>query len=215
VTVGEIIEQARGMHPAFDRWETPDRPLLKAIHRASKKLHAEITQVNPDAIDPERCVLELPLFDFEDGEELEGLDYVVDSWAVRKDGALENFSLLDSAHRVSPEKWPSGFLRGQRIFLIHNLKQWETRFTGVVVEYVKLPAEPVNLASEVGLPDLAEGALVADIAFYMAQRARDSSTGPGVNVSEFRRERDRERSDFRTAVGNQRTATVGHVREVW
>jgi len=215
MTVEDIIEQARGLHSAFDRLSTPDKPMLKAIQRATRTLHADVLRVNPDAAVPERCELEISTFDFEDGELLEGFNYLVDSWVVNIQGDVCNFSVLTSEHRVSPEKWPAGFMRGNRLFLIHDKNSWTPQHKSVVVEYIKDPTEPTALASVISLPVEGEEALVAAVGYYLAQRTRGSSTGPGINVREFRDERDRARNDFITAIGNRRTAHVGSVREVW
>lgn len=224
-TVQAVIDQARGLHPAFDRFQSLQKDALDFVGRYSRTLAAEIVKRNTSSFAKETCEVDIPSFDHDDGKTLADFLYPIGGTAVYTNGDRGPFHIVPWEQRLFPEDFPSGYMHGKCLHLTQSPLEWSDVET-VLFDYIPLPTKPTTLTNDetatppgttanVDLPDESETAVVNALGHYFALRAKATPGGKQINVATYRDERDIEEEKFLQTISHRQTAEVSKVREVW
>lgn len=224
-TAGEVIDQARALHPAFDRFQSLQQDALKFIGRYSTTLASEIVKRSPSALAKKTCEIDLPSFDHDDGQTLTDFLYPIGGTVVYTNSDRGSFFIVPWEQRNCPEDFPSGYMHGQCLHLTQSALEWADVST-ILFDYVPLPVKPTALnnvpnqtpedtSANVDLPDESETAVVYALGHYFALRSKSTAGGKQINVATYRNERDIEEEKFLRTISHRQTAEVSKVREVW
>jgi hypothetical protein len=181
IAVGQVVEQARDVHPAFAERNSPEPICIAFLNRYVQGLVARVRRVNTDLLVQQHAV-PLPLADFEAGYAGLPAFQEIRRDAVLRYGDVERIATQTvAALRLMPPQWPAFYMEGSSLFLAGREADW-TGATSLVVRLipamVKMSAPTENVPL---LPDEAEGALVDQLAAWMARRTADAAGAPPID----------------------------------
>jgi hypothetical protein len=214
VTAGEIITDARDLHPAFDGTRNPDGVLRRALRRAHADLWGRVMVIEPDVIRDETAIQALPLGNFAAGFIMP--DPFVRILGGRVFANLDELplSLVPQHQRFAPSRFPAAIEQFGTVYLVGSEADW-TDYTGFSVEFV--PQAPTAFASNaalIQLPDDAQTALVHALGAFMANRTEDAPNAAPIDRRQFRQDADAERDRFLERIGH-RKVVVAQIPELW
>lgn len=184
---GEVIDEARGRHAAFDRSRHPNKVVLQYLSGYVRELHGKIARIDPDAVRSEQ-VTALPLLVHDDGITLPENRLVVE--AVVADSASRTYPLtiIPASHRFDRRTLAQSVWQiGNVLYLSSPSTLW-TNYAAIGVALVATPATLTALTGAEGtidLPDTARHALVEAVAAYMARRLPLDPKHPLVDPRQF------------------------------
>jgi len=214
MTSGEIIEEARDLHPAFDDNSHPDKVLVRFVNRYQTGLLAEALTRYPSLYSTTQDIA-LPLADFAAGEALTEPLFVQDVVAL-KNGEETPVVIIPYEHRHDPQPFYCGWIVNRRLFLNGKASNWATFSGGLRVRYATTPAAITGEDDVLILPDHARECLVAACAQFMAGRPGNMQR-PGIekpNLNYFRSEHAIERERFLTNLWLLRSTDARFIRDV-
>lgn len=172
-----IIDRARGLDGSFTPQVHPARILYEFLTRYQQELAGEILVREPEAISSE-IEVSLPLPDFDAGAALETAPGVAVEYERIHDIALWDgqneikFWLFPFKHRFTPDRWPYGWLRENRLVLGGRETEY-SGFTKIVLTYAPTPGTVDQDAPEMILPDNASNVVTLALGAEMAKRKPD------------------------------------------
>lgn len=214
LTADGVIQAARDLHPAFDDRRHPPAVALRALSRYQRTLHGRAAAIRAQAFTVSHTV-DLPLADHAAGITLPDPWRAIDRVFCTSRLGREQVVDLVPEVRVNDANTPrlAAFTRGQVLYLARTASAW-TDYRSVTVRYVPIPGELTALDDELILPDTAEAALVAHLAFRFAQRGHLDPALPPVPLDVFADEAQRAEAEFLADLGNANTAETWRVRDV-
>jgi hypothetical protein len=212
VTAEEIIEEAREIHPAFTEQQNPDTTLLRFLNRYQDRLRGKVKLRNPSVLAVE-LEISLPLPDFTKGKALPLYDLLLVGEAHARQDSRADFFIVPYEKRIDPDLWPSGYVRGQTLYLTAVPDAWSD-FTRILLPYVPVAQPLTDLDSEFSLPPTARNALVDNLALFMATRTRNAEGMPALDRDRIRQDAVASEQEFLSRVG-QHAVTISYTREVW
>lgn len=183
----DLIEAARDYHADFFKNDFPNRVLLRQLAMLEKRIAQQVTALDEEALATSKSFVKA---------------YVDTALATGKGIILPpHFLVLDAVYRGSDGRKPIIFLTyrqrhesshfpaatilGQKLVPVDlrdggsSTSGWEN-MTELLVRYVPIPAALESLDQELTLPDLAEEALVKNLALFMAIRGNILPELPGL-----------------------------------
>ncbi len=163
------------MHPSFDDRALPDKPVLRALTRAERRLAQRVTRENESALAVTKTFRNLETAAMR-GLELPAHIIILEA-SYERSGVFLPISMVSYSDRLTTglQRFPSATIMGGRLHLnnlesIGNLSSgWET-YDSIRVTYVPLPPQYLSLAEPIHLPELVHEALVYALAYWMAMR---------------------------------------------
>lgn len=208
--VEQVILNARDEHPAFTRRSTPDAPLLRFLTRLQQRLLSEISHWKKDAVQ-EVYEVDLPLVEFDDGEELPA-HLLVHGGTVYFNHASrdpEELHVVQFADRLRRYRFRWGaYVQVSTLKLLGREQDWST-VDRLEVFYFPEGPELTARDSEFILPGQPLNCLTAAVADFLASRTE------GVDVQEYAARAGASEEAYLDQVTGRRRATVSKVREVW
>lgn len=214
ITVGEIIQEARELHPAFAPTWVPDPLAIRMLGRYQRTLASKIAILNPDALKQVEAV-SLPLANFANGHTLPAGH----RWG-RGRAFFATGNLKDVLHLIPEESlpynrlFPAAFIRKGVLHLIGEASDWEA-YSSLEIPYVPIPSLLTATGDSFILPDSAHPALVAALADYLAGRVSGIKEAPAVDVRRYRTDWDEAQREFLKEVATQRMAQENMTEERW
>lgn len=214
ITAGEIIREARELHPAFDPTRNPSGMLRRALTREHADLWGETMKLEPDAIRDETAPEILPLGNFAAGFTLP--DPFVRILGGRVFAGLDEWPLVfvPQHQRFSPSRFPAAFEQNGIVYLVGSAADW-TPYESFSVEFV--PESPTTFATDatlIQLPDHARTPLVWLLGQFMANRTEDGANARPVDTGYFAGRAAQERARYIDRISN-RKVIVAQTPEVW
>lgn len=175
VTVADIIDQARDFNRSFDRGTFPERVLMRQLSRAEKRIVQKTVALS------ELALAEVVTFRSLDLALMRGLDLpqhvFLAEVSLDRNGVLYPVSLVAYTDRFTEglRRFPAAYLIGNRLYPINRTEAGELN-TGwddvslIKVVLVKSPVPHASASEVISLPDIAEDALVSNLAHWMAMR---------------------------------------------
>lgn len=210
---GDIIEEARELHPSFVETWVPDPMALRFLGRYQRTLAGKIARLNPDTL-LSRETISLPLATFTDGHEMPTAHRYGRGRVVTSTGLEEPFHLIGSRARAYNRTFPAGWIEGDVLYLVGDEADW-TPYASIEVPYVAVPTLPTDATTEFDLPDSAHSLLVAAMADFFASRVASIQEAPDVDEGRFAMNMGEAQLDFLKEITTQRMARENVVEERW
>lgn len=211
---GQIIDSARGHHPAFDPTRHPNKVLLQYLSACARELHGKVTRLDPEALRTEQTQA-MPLAVHEDGIALTANRHVVEVVGFDAEGNEHPVELIPATHRLDRGiRAASCWQIGATLYLTSPATLWE-RITSLGIAYVPIPATLSTLTGATGtlaVPDTAENCLINKVAAFMAKRTPKSE---GVDTAQFAADATASEEAFLADIANRLTGQVIRTRDVY
>ncbi len=169
LTPGEIITDARDLHPSFELRAHPNAILLRGLSSFEKTMSGRVARVNP-ALIAAGITVSLPLTDFAGGITLPQITYFMPGVEIRNRNVVNTVELLNltlRSDRDSPAQFV--YLRGKQLFLSAPSQQWRN-WDSINFQVVLTPRPVTKLDQLLLLPSFAKDAYVGALAQLMATR---------------------------------------------
>lgn len=181
----DIVDQARDYHATFTPGNVPDKAALRALSRYQRRLAEKIASQGDDALAVPVLVERADVLDaLASGEGIPLPAHIrmmrtINTWTLSTPAsevpvtavAFDQWADRGSAHH------PAVSIYGGRLYplslsaLVPNSRTgWEDLAGGLRLIIVPLPAQLTALDDELSLPDVAQDALVTNLALWMAGR---------------------------------------------
>lgn len=212
-TAEEVVEEVRGLHPAFDKQKTPDSVLREALDRYHGELYSKVLDEDPHfwstAVD-----ISFPPDPFEDGFDLPGDFDTPQGGDVHFEGfdRTARLNIVPFGSRHSPgSRWPS-YIRGDTLYFIGREEDWDP-VDKVEFFYAPLASTLESLSTEADLPDDARQVCVERVALKAADRAQ--ALGEDVNLELTLEDWRDSETQFLHRIGRPAKAETTYIRDVW
>ena len=214
LTAGEVIEEARDRHPAFDSNRNPQKVVRRALSTYVGVLLGKISEIDEQAITVEQ-VFPLPLAVFAAGIALPANRSVEDVVAVDVQGRRFPIEIIRAGNRSDRNsRVASCWLVNGVLFLNGIAASWSA-MSQIAVRYAPAAGLLATDAAVLPVGDNARSALVEATAFAMARRGQVKAGEPAIVLSEFASIASKAEEDFLREIGNSLTAQVFRIRDVW
>src|SRR5690606_6050122 len=211
-TAGSVIHAARDYHPAFTRVNAPDAPVLRFLSRYVRRLTADVLRIHPEAISVAEEIT-LPLADFDAGHTLPAFPMIHGGCVHLTGGIVDAFDLIDYANRFGRVPRWSGWIEAGVLYLVGD-PMWWNDVEKIVLKYAPVPGDLTSLESEIALPDMAEEALVAACANFMAGRV-PADVSPPIDRGYFLAFANDAHAAFLRQLVNSTRVKATYTKEVW
>ena len=212
LTVGDILNFARDLHPAHDRTRIPDRVAIRLLSTIERDLAAEIAQVNPDYL-LSTATISAPITAGEDTPQTIPAFHHVRGGTVHFDDEgmdTKGLELVTWERRFRTPFNYAAYTVGPSLYLTGLDEDWDD-VVSVDVKYTPippaLPETATALTASMTLTDQARGVCQWMLAEHMAVRAAahpDTPEPSRPDVGYFATKAAQARADFRLAVAQQR-----------
>jgi hypothetical protein len=213
VIAGDIIDEARNKHPAFNLRDHPDRALRMELGRLEHSLIQRGIQRNPDYLATIQTVA-LPLAIFANGVTLDPNTAVHYAAIFSANGVEREVDIVPWAQRNDPRRLFTATVLNGVLFLLGSELDWQG-WTSLNITITPMPTAPAVNSDPLTIDDLGADTLTAGLALFMAKRGPRDPQLPVPSIAEFRKDYDAAVSDFEISVGNLRAGQVFRTREVW
>jgi hypothetical protein len=215
----DLIRAARDEHPSFDERRHPSPMLLRLLSAYQRRLGGKLIQRNPGILTASQDTA-LPLADFTAGITVPDFKRPLMVWALGTTGSGDPDPKTEVglvSWQAAPRYYRAAYLRNTVLYLSGTPADW-LGFTGIRFEYIpELDALTALTGSggTLGLPNAAEPALVAYLAYRMAARGvKDPDLDPPDKVF-FQREWLEAEDDLLTEVAGHVQAVSSVIRDVF
>ena len=214
LVAADLIRAGRDQHPTFDDRRHPDPVLLRALSRYQRELLARII-----ALDPSEAVTHLdtalPLADFHAGIAVPVYKYPFGA-EVTESGAEHSTPVDIVPWRSQADHIFAVYLVNNVLYLCGEDYNW-TGYSNLRFLYVPEPAALILAMTTVltYLPNAAEPALVAFLAFQMAKRGGAGEGQAKPDVSLFAAEWRAAEERLFDETGRRTQAVVSVIREAF
>lgn len=218
-TAGEVIDEARDRHAAFDRKMVPDRMARRFLSNYARQLQARVLAINPDALRVDQ-VTNLPLGNFDAGIALPANVQYVAEIVAKEPATYANprtipVTLIPAGQRNAPNgPLAAAWQVGNVIYLRSPASLWQY-MGSIAIAYVPLLVDLATLDDAVGLPDAAKLACVENVAEFMARRGTLDSAAPPITLQEFNEEASSAEGAYLASVANQLTGQVWFTQDTY
>lgn len=188
VAVQDIIEGARSTHEAFAPEPHPTQACLAFLSRYHKTLVSRVTR-----LDPYRLALQHSInraawesgWDKGDTGEAALAHHVYLPGRANYDSSNDGWDILQIAawqtrnryyRSVNDSFWPAYSIVAGNVFLHGEKMDW-ARYESVDLFYVPMTAS-LSLLDDIALPDSAEPAIIAALAYHLCQRSANQPGAP-------------------------------------
>jgi hypothetical protein len=209
ITAGQVIQEARDVHPLFDPRMHPNGTMLRLLSSYQRAIFAKIAQSNP-ALCASNLYVSLPLADFAAGVKLPSFTYMLPSpTLITENGQIREPIDLVNATFQSDFEQPRKFayLQGGSLFLGRRAENYNS-YNQLRLQMVLTPRDLVGLNDPLMLPDFGMDTYVGHLVTKMAMRMTPPLTGVAV-VGEA------DERNFLAAVAQQKGAEVSMTRDVF
>jgi hypothetical protein len=209
LTAGQIIQEARDVHPSFGPRQHPNGTLLRLLSSYQRAIFAKIAQTNP-ALCASNLFITLPLADFAAGIKLPSFTYMLPNpTLITTDNNIrEPIDLLNATFQSdfeAPRKF--AYLQGGNLFLGRRAENYNS-YNRLRLQMVLTPRDLVALNEPLMLPDYGMDTYVGHVVGKMAMRM----TPP---LALLAAQGESMEADFLAAVGQQKGAEASHTRDVF
>ena len=215
ILAGDVIDEARDLHPAFDKNRNPVKIVRRALSRYVSDLIAKINEIDETAITLEQST-PMPLAVFANGITLPANRGVQEVGAVDLQGNVISVDLIPAGQRDQPHKMATAWIINGVLYLNGLAANWNS-VASISVRYAPVAGQVLTDADLLSLPDSARSAVVGALAAFMAKRGQTDKDGdlPPIDVQQFLTDAAKAESEFLTEIGNTLTSQVFRVRDVW
>lgn len=212
---GDLIDEARDLHPAFDKNRNPQKIVRRELSRYVTRLLSKIDQIDEAALTIEAETV-MPLAVFANGIVLPANRNVQEVVAVDAQGRKYPVEIIPAGQRDSIRQAATAWIINGVLYLNGTAATWN-QVAKVAVRYTPVAGQVATDATVVPLPDSARPPIIAALAAFMAKRGHTDKDGdlPPVIVDGFRADLRESEGEFLEEVGNSRTSQVFRVRDVW
>lgn len=213
---GDVIEEARDRHPAFDKTRHPQKVVRRALSTYVGVLLGKINEIDEQAITVEQE------FNMPVSQALFALGF-----AVPANRGIEDIVAVDQQTRRLPveliragnrsdrnSRIASAWLVNGVLYLNGVLTSWNG-VTKIAVRYAPVAGLLATDADVLAVPDPARAACIEATALAMARRKLVKEGEPPIVVAEYAAIAKQAEDDYLTEVGNALTGQVFRVRDVW
>lgn len=184
---GEVIDEARGRHSAFDLSRHPNKVVLQYLSGYVRELHGKTAKIDPDVL-REEVLTNLPLAVHDDGILLPENRLVVEAVVADANARTAPITIIPASHRFDRRTLSnSAWQVGNRLYLSSPATLW-TNYAMVGLALVLTPPKLTTLTGATGtveLPDSAHLALVEATAAFMARRLPLDAKAPLADARQF------------------------------
>ena len=212
-TAGEIITEAREIHPELHEEFNPEPTVLRFLSRYNRELVSKTIRSNPDELAVWETIA-LPFATFDAGEAL--TPAIVRFEADVKvqgsgDTIRDKLHIVPVGERWTTRVWPAAYVVADQLYLLRTDGDW-TQWTEIRVRHVAIPADITATGTAMTLPDTANDAYIYALADFMAFRLD----------AEIPIDRNRIRQDLRSAeqryldeVAGRAMSMTAMIGDVW
>jgi hypothetical protein len=209
LTPGQIIQEARDVHPSFNPRMHPNGTLLRLLSSYQRAIFAKIAQSNP-ALCASNLFITLPLADFSAGIKLPSFTYMLPHPTLLTTGnnVREPIDLVNATFQADfeqPRKF--AYLQGGNLFLGRRAENYNA-YDQLRLQMVLTPRDLVSLSEPLMLPDYGMDTYVGHLVGKMAMRV----TPP---LALLAAQGESMETDFLAAVGQQKGAEASQTRDVF
>ena len=214
-TAGKVIEDARGLDPAFHPRNHPTRVCLEFLSRFQRRLAGKLLQRERESISAE-ITIDLPLADHEAGEALlDGddnplpYDRIHGQALVAQDGTRYPVPMVPFKARFDADRWMFTWMRENVLHLSGTAQDWNG-WDSIVVPYAGTPGLILTTSANMALPDNALDVLVLGLGAEMAKRNPELAHRKTLPA-----EAEKAEEDWLNLIEERNAAEVGSVRRVY
>lgn len=209
---GDVINDARDLHPTFDDNTHPDAVMVRALNRGQQEIYNDALTRYP-SFQATIQEVELPLDDFDAGVALEVPIFVADVTRTSQNEESP-LDIIPYDHRFDGNQpYFRCWIMSGTLYLAGPASLWSD-VTKLTIRYSAECPDLVDLESTLVLPDSARSALVAYCAQVMAARGTQRTDVQPASVSYFGGMADRSKELFLTNLWLLRSANVRFIRDV-
>lgn len=214
---GSLVDEARDLHPSFDRRNNPDKLILRELERYERELIEKVVAVNEDYL---RTTIE---------ETLPPPTPNFPAWATGL-SLPDHLVLHDAEYQIGtdwyrmhirpmavehdPGPMRTAYVAGRTAWLRGVEADWNG-VSAVRFHYTAAPSGLPDLNTALTIGDSARTVLVNRLAFTMAKRAVTVPNASPPNVAEFRIDWQQAEEAYIVGAGGIRAGHTSQVREVW
>lgn len=215
ILAGDVIDEARDLHPAFDKNRNPVKIVRRALSRYVTDLLSKINQIDETALTIEQLTV-MPLGVFANGIVLPANRGVQEVGAVDTQGRVLSVDLIPAGQRDQPRKRATAWIINGVLYLSGVASDWNT-VASVSVRYTPAAGQVLTDADVLALPDSARSTVIAALGAFMAKRGQTDKDGdlPPIDVQTFAADAAKAEGDYLAEVANTLTSQVFRVRDVW
>ena len=213
---GDVIDEARDRHPAFDKNRNPQKVVRRELSRYVSRLQGKIDLIDEAALVVEQS-FPLPLAVFANGITLTANRGVREVVAVGSDGVRHSLDIIPVGQRNDrTTRVGSVWIVNGVLYLNGTAATWGG-VASVAVSYTPASGQVVTDADVLGLPDNARTACVEALALFMARRGQTNKQGdiPMLDLNDFKEALAVAEKEFLDEVGDSLSSQVFRVRDTW
>lgn len=213
---GDVIDEARDRHPAFDRNRNPQKVVRRELSRYVGRLLGKIDLIDEAALSLEVSTA-LPLAIFANGIVLPANRGVREVVAVDAQGKRYPLDLIPVGQRSDrTTRVASVWIVNGVLYLNGSAATW-LGITSVAVSYTPLAGLVLTDADVLGVPDNARSTVVEALALFMARRGHTDKDGdiPPIVFQDFVDQSAKAEREFLEEVGDSLSSQTFRVRDTW
>jgi hypothetical protein len=213
---GDVIEDARDMHPAFDKNRNPQKVVRRALSRYVGYLLGKIDLIDESGLSLEVSTA-MPLAVFANGIVLPANRGVREVVAVDAAGKRYPIDIIPVGQRNDRQtRVASAWIVNGVLYLNGSAATWNG-VTSIAVSYTPLAGLVVADTDLLAVPDNARSACAEAVALFMARRGQTDKDGdlPPIVLQDFIDRAKQAEAAFLEEVGDALSSQTFRVRDVW
>lgn len=213
---GDVIDEARDRHPAFDRNRNPQKVVRRELSRYVSRLLGKIDLIDEAALSLEVSTA-MPLAIFANGIVLPANRGVREVVAVDAQGKRYPLDLIPVGQRSDrTTRVASVWIVNGVLYLNGSAATW-SGITSIAVSYTPLAGPVVADDDVLAVPDNALSACVEALALFMARRGHTDKDGdiPPIVFQDFVDQSAKAEREFLEEVGDSLSSQTFRVRDTW
>lgn len=213
---GDVIDEARNAHPAFDKNRNPQKIVRTALSSYVGRLLGKINEIDETGLVLEQTQA-MPLAVFANGITLTANRGVREIVAVDAQGKRYPIELIPAGQRNDRQTRVASAWIVNGVLYLNGIAATWNGISQIAISYTPLAGAIAADTDVLAAPDHARAAIVAALALFMARRYHVDKDGdlPPINIDDFKEEARTLELEFLEEVANSTSSQVFRVRDVW
>jgi hypothetical protein len=216
VLAGDVIDEARDRHPAFDKNRNPQKVVRRELSRYVARLQGKIDLIDESALSVEQLYA-MPLTVFASGIALAANRGVREVVAVGTDGKRYPLDLIPVGQRNDRTTRVASVWIVNNVLYLNGIAATWNGVASIAVAYTPQAGQVVTDLDVLGVPDNARSACVEALALFMARRGQTDKDGdiPPLVIQDFIEAAGKAEKEFLEEVGDSLSSQTFRVRDTW
>jgi hypothetical protein len=213
---GDVIDEARDRHPAFDKNRNPQKVVRRELSRYVTRLLGKIKLIDETGLVVETSFA-MPLAVFANGIPLASNRGVREVVAVDAQGKRYPLDLIPVGQRSDrTTRVASVWIVNGVLYLNGSAATW-AGITSIAVSYTPQAGQVLTDLDVLPVPDNARSTVVEALAVFMARRGQTDKDGdlPPIVLQDFIEQAAKTEREFLEDVGDSLSSQTFRVRDTW